>query len=86
MIDGQSATTNVQRTVKDHRRAFGHHTLVIGLVLARFEGVAHGALDHAFADHVFAFCVKGAQVAVVATLQQSLTITHIDRVRCAVDQ
>ncbi|MNP05278.1 hypothetical protein D3C76_972250 [compost metagenome] len=86
MIDRQPAVANVQRTVKDHGRALGHDTLVVDLVLPSFESVAQGALDHAFADHVFAFGIEGSQVTVIATLQQSLTITYINWMRRAIDQ
>ncbi|MNK93794.1 hypothetical protein D3C87_1139700 [compost metagenome] len=86
MIDRQPATANVQCAVENQRSALGHDTLVVGLIFAGFERIAHGALDDALADNVFASGAEGLQVTLIAALQQSLAISHIKRMRRAIDQ
>lgn len=86
VIDRQPPATDVQRAIEDQRCAFVHDPLIISLILPGFEGIAHLALHDAFADHVFAFRLENLQITVVTALQQPLAVTHINRVRRAVDQ
>jgi len=86
VIDRQAPVADVQWPVEHERLALGHHSLVIGLENPGFVCVVEGSLHDAFADDVFAPDIEGFQVTVVATLQQSLPITHIDWMRRAVEQ
>ena len=86
MVNRELFSVNMQGAIKDQRVTFRHHPLVIGMVLRCFRLQGHTHLDHAFTDHFFALDPEHLQVTVVAGLQQSLAITHIDRVGRFIDQ
>ncbi|MND72081.1 hypothetical protein D3C80_636240 [compost metagenome] len=86
VIDRQPPATNVQLAIDDQRSALGHHALVVGLVLPGFEHIAHRSLHDAFANDIFTPGAERLQVTVVATLQQPLAITYVDRMGRAIDQ
>ncbi|MNR32424.1 hypothetical protein D3C85_1500110 [compost metagenome] len=86
VINRQLAIADLQGAVANQRRPFTYDALIVSLIFLSLERIAHGALNNAFADDVFVFCTEDFQVTVVAALQQSLPITHVDGMRRAIDQ
>ncbi|MNH15274.1 hypothetical protein D3C79_748850 [compost metagenome] len=86
VVDGHFAAFDPQRPIDDQWGPGGHDLQVIGLDLVSMFAVSEQALLQALAHDLFAAGLNGFQVAVVATLQATLAITHVHGVRCAVEQ